>query len=123
MRERRSFSHLRVAVGNLVSSWRARIAAASAEDRVGAALGLFAVGVAFAVAVIGIGGPFPEGHYASSAAIGTGASNMWRWHTLYPVITQIDHPPSTPNFYMHHPLGVFWTVALLGKVLTFSNWV
>jgi len=24
---------------------------------------------------------------------------------------------------MHHPLGVFWTVAVLGKLLTFSNWV
>jgi len=123
MRERRSSSRLRVAVFNLVSSWRTRIAAASAEDRVGTALGLFAVGVAFAVAVIGIGGPFPEGHYASSAAIGTGASNMWRWHTLYPITKLVDHAGGSSDYYMHHPLGVFWTVALLGKVLTFSNWV
>src|SRR4029078_8412123 len=123
MRERRSFSHLRVAVGNLVSSWRARIAAAAAEGRVGAAPGLCAVGVAFAVAVIGIGGPFPEGHYTSSAAIGTGASNMWRSHTLYPITKLVEHAGGSSDYYMHHPLGVFWTVALLGKMLTFSNWV
>ncbi len=117
------FSGPRAAIGNLLRAWRARVAAATPEERVAGVLGALAVGIAFAVSAIGIGGPFPEGHYASSAAIGTGASNMWRWHTLYPVITQIDHPPSTPNFYMHHPLGVFWMIALLGKVLTFSNWL
>ena len=90
MRERRSSSGT-AAVADLVTSWRARIAAASREDRVGTALGLLAVGIAFAVAVIGIGGPFPEGHYASSAAIGTGASNMWRWHTIYPIAKLVDH--------------------------------
>ena len=122
MRERR-FSSPRAAVANLITSWRARIAAASPEDRVGTALGLLAVGIAFAVAVIGIGGPFPEGHYASTAAIGTGASNMWRWHTIYPIAKLVDHAGGGSDYYMHHPLGVFWTVALLGKLLTFSNWV
>src|SRR6266496_364487 len=122
MRERRSFSGT-AAIANLVTSWRARIAGASPEDRCGAALGLLAVGIAFAVAVIGIGGPFPEGHYASSAAIGTGASNMWRWHTIYPIAKLVDHAGANSDYYMHHPLGVFWIVALLGKLLTFSNWV
>ena len=111
------------AIRNLVSSWRARIASASLAELTGAALGMLAVGLAFAVAVVGIGGPFPEGHYASSAAIGTGASNMWHWHILYPVAKLLDHAPSTSDYYMHHPLGVFWTVAVLGKVLGFGNWV
>jgi 4-amino-4-deoxy-L-arabinose transferase-like glycosyltransferase len=112
-----------VAIGSAVTSWRARIAATAPADLAGTALGLVAVGIAFAVAVVGIGGPFPEGHYASSAAIGTGAANMWRWHTIYPVTKWIDHAPMNSDYYMHHPLGVFWTVALLGKLLTFSNWV
>ena len=119
----RGFPGPRAAIGKLLGSWRARFAAATPEERVGGALGALAVGIAFAVAAVGIGGPFPEGHFASSAAIGTGASNMWRWHTLYPVISQIDHPPTTANYYMHHPLGVFWMIALLGKVLGFANWV
>ena len=111
------------AIANLVTSWRTRIAAATPEDRVGTALAWLAVALSFGLAVLGIGGPFPEGHYASTAVIGTAATNMWRWGTLFPINQLIDHPPSPSNYYMHHPLGVFWTVALLGKVLTFSNWV
>ena len=85
MRERRSFNAA-AAVANLVTSLaRADRGGIAGGQRVGTALGWLAVGIAFAVAVVGIGGPFPEGHYASSAAIGTGASNMWRWHTIYPI--------------------------------------
>ena len=113
----------RAAIGTLVTLWRTRIAAATPDERAGTALGWAAVAIAFCVSALGIGGPFPEGHYASTAAIGTGATNMWRWQTLFPITTLIDHPPGPSNYYMHHPLGVFWTVALLGKVLTFSNWV
>jgi hypothetical protein len=122
MRERRSFSP-RALVGSLSTRWRARIAAATPEERVGGVLGALAVAIAFAVSAIGIGGPIPEGHFASDGAIGLGAANMWAWHTIYPVTKLLDHAPQTPDFYMHHPLGVFWSVALLGKVLSFSNWV
>jgi hypothetical protein len=110
-------------IGDLVASWRARIAAATPDVRAGTALGWAAVTIAFAVAALGIGGPFPEGHYASSAIIGTGGTNLWRWHTLFPINGLIDHPPTAANYYMHHPPGVYWTVGLLGKVLGFSNWV
>ena len=82
-----------------------------------------AVAIAFAVSAIGIGGPIPEGHFASDGAIGMGAANMWAWHTIYPVTKLIERAPIPSDFYMHHPLGVFWTVALLGKVFSFSNWV
>jgi hypothetical protein len=110
-------------LGAVLSSWRDRFRAAPWEARVGYAIGVSAVLIAFAVATSGINGPFPEGHFASSAAIGTAATNMWRWKTLFPITSYLDRPPAPSSFYMHHPLGVFWTIALLGKVLGFSNWV
>src|SRR5262245_27306517 len=122
MRERR-LPDPRAAIGKLVTQWRTRIAAAAPEDRVGTAIGWTAVAIAFAVAAIGIGGAFPEGHYASDAIIGTGGMNLWRWQTFLPINGIIDHPPTSGNYYMHHPPGVYWTVGLLGKVLGFSNWV
>jgi hypothetical protein len=122
MRERRSFS-ARALVGSLITRWRARIEAATPVERVGWLLGAAAVAIAFAVSAIGMGGPIPEGHFASDGAIGMGAANMWTWHTLYPVTKLIERPPIPSDFYMHHPMGVFWTVALLGKVFSFSNWV
>ena len=70
----------------------------------------------------GINGLFPSGHFASTAAIGMRADNMWRLHTLLPVPSYLDGGAS-PSYYMHHPLGVFWTVAALGKIFGFSNWV
>jgi Dolichyl-phosphate-mannose-protein mannosyltransferase len=97
--------------------------AATWETRVGYAIGAAAVLIAFAVSTCGIAGPFPEGHFASSAAIGNAALNMWRWKTAFPVVSALDRAPAPSSYYMHHPLGVFWTVALLGKVLGFSDWV
>jgi Dolichyl-phosphate-mannose-protein mannosyltransferase len=106
-----------------LTSWRDRFGAASWETRAGVAIGVAAVLIAFGVASCGMNGPFPEGHFASSAAIGTAAANMWRWKTLFPIASYLERPPVTANFYMHHPLGMFWTIALLGKLLGFSNWV
>jgi hypothetical protein len=89
----------------------------------GAILAAAAVLIAFVSGTIGINGVFPNGHFASTAAIGIAAENMWRWHTLLPVPQFLDSAPVASQYYMHHPLGVFWTVALLGKVFGFSNWV
>jgi hypothetical protein len=90
---------------------------------VGLALGAAAVLIAFIDGVTGINARFAGGHFASSAGIGVSAHNMWRLKTLLPVLGYIENTPSASNYYMHHPLGVFWTVAALGKVLGFSNWV
>jgi hypothetical protein len=75
------------------------------------------------VALRGIAGPVPNGHFASSAAIGMGADNMWRWHILLPLVGYHAHFAGTASAYMHHPLGVFWDMALLGKIFGFSDWV
>jgi 4-amino-4-deoxy-L-arabinose transferase-like glycosyltransferase len=89
----------------------------------GTVLGAAAVLIAFAVATCGINGPFPEGHFASSAVQGTAGTNMWHWKTPFPIMSYLDHPPASANYYMHHPLGIFWMIAVLGKVLGFSDWV
>lgn len=82
-----------------------------------------AVLLALGVALRGIAGPVPNGHFASIAAIGMAADNMWRWQTLLPIVGYFDHLPASPAYYMHHPIALFWDVALLGKVFGFSDWV
>src|SRR6185369_15934267 len=63
------------------------------------------------------------GHFGSAAAIGTAAANMWRLHVLFPVIHNLEHGAAPADYYMHHPLGLFWTAALLVKVFGTVNWV
>ena len=92
-------------------------------EGVGLALTVVALLIAFFDGVTGINAPFAGGHFASSAGIGVCADNMWRLRTALPVLGYLEGGASTSSYYMHHPLGVFWTVALLGKVLGFSNWV
>jgi 4-amino-4-deoxy-L-arabinose transferase-like glycosyltransferase len=89
----------------------------------GALLAAVAVLIAFVSGTIGINGLFPNGHFASTAAIGIGGDNMWRWHTFLPVTSYLERPPISSDYYMHHPLGVFWTAALFGKLFGFHNWV
>ena len=79
--------------------------------------------LALGVALRGIAGPVPNGHFASIAAIGMAADNMWRWQTLLPIVGYFDQLPVNPTYYMHHPIALFWDVALLGKVFGFSDWV
>jgi hypothetical protein len=98
-------------------------AATPFEARAGATLGALAVLWMLGVAAWGINGPFGDGHFASTAAIGAGADNMWRYHIVYPVHYFMDSVPSTNNYYMHHPLGVFWVAALFQKLLGAHNWV
>jgi hypothetical protein len=112
-----------IALARRLSTWRDRLGAATAETRVGYAIGAAAVLLAFAVSTCGMAGPFPEGHFASSAAIGTAGANMWRWKTVFPIAAVLDRPPTSANYYMHHPLGTFWMIAVLGKLLGFSDWV
>lgn len=82
-----------------------------------------AVVLAAGVALRGIAGPVPNGHFASIAAIGMAADNMWRWRTALPIVGYLDHLPANPNYYMHHPIALFWDVAVLGKVFGFHDWV
>jgi hypothetical protein len=106
--------NLRYRIERLEEAWHR-----APSDVVGTAVGTGAVLLTFAVAVCGLFGPIPEGHYASSGAIGMAAQNMWRWHTTLPLIGYASHPGT--NYYMHHPLGVFWVIAALGKVLGFND--
>jgi hypothetical protein len=84
-------------------------------------LGALAVAIAIGVGCHGIAGLFPNGHFASTAAIGMAGQNMWQWKTALPIVGYFEHGPF--SYYMHHPLGVFWVAALLGKLLGFSDWV
>ena len=93
------------------------------SDRVGGGLGALAVLIAFAVSVCGIAGAFPDGHYASTSVIGTAAYNTFRWKTLFPVEVYLDRPPASSLYYMHHPLGMFWVIDILGKVFGLHDWV
>src|SRR5436190_6499196 len=102
---------------------RVRLAVADPLALAGVALAAAAVLLAAGVALRGIAGPVPNGHFASITAIGMAADNMWRWHTPLPIIGYTDHLPGAPAYYMHHPLGLFWDMALLGKVFGFSDWV
>ena len=72
---------------------------------------------------LGIGGPFPDGHYASTSVIGTAAYNSYRWKTLLPIEVYVDHAPTPSLYYMHHPLGMFWVIDVLGKVFGLHDWV
>jgi hypothetical protein len=106
---------------DLLRASRARLAAADPAARAGTILAALSVLLAFGVALRGIAGPVPNGHFASIAAIGMAADNMWRWHTVLPIVGYADH--MSTGTYMHHPLGLFWDIALLGKVFGFHEWV
>ncbi|HVV17134.1 MAG TPA: glycosyltransferase family 39 protein [Polyangia bacterium] len=93
------------------------------EARVGRAMAWLAVAIAFVVAFVGMGGPFPDGHYASTSVIGTAAYNMHRWDTWLPVEVYLDQQPPPSTYYMHHPLGMFWVIAFLCRVFGLHDWV
>ena len=64
-----------------------------------------------------IAGPFGAGHVASSAALGIAAENMFHWGILAPVTHYPLTEPAASDYYCHHPWGIFWTTALLVKLL------
>jgi len=107
----------------LFESWRARLAAATWDERIGRGLAWAAVAIGLAVSLYGIGGPFPDGHYASTSVIGTAAFNMRRWDTWFPVQVYTDRFPGLSTTYMHHPLGMYWVIAFLCRVFGFHDWV
>src|SRR5450755_1338922 len=100
-----------------------RLRAAAPVEVTGAAIAWGAVLLAALTGLRGINGIFPDGHFSSNAAIGVFAENMLRWRTPYPVMGYLEHAPSSGNYYMHHPLGILWTTALLERIFGFHNWV
>lgn len=64
-----------------------------------------------------IAGPPLAGHYASSASVGIIAENMWKWRIFGPVWEYTAARPGPAAYYCHHPWGIFWTTALLMKVV------
>jgi 4-amino-4-deoxy-L-arabinose transferase-like glycosyltransferase len=61
--------------------------------------------------------PLAAGHWASNAAIGIAAENMWKWKILGPVAAYVTEAPTPAQYYCNHPWGIFWTTALFVKVL------
>jgi hypothetical protein len=102
---------------------QARLLAAGPVAVTGAAIAWAAIVLAAATGLYGIDGPFPDGHFSANAAIGVFADSMLRWNTAYPVIGYLDHAPASGNFYLHHPLGIFWVTAVLERIFGFHNWV
>jgi 4-amino-4-deoxy-L-arabinose transferase-like glycosyltransferase len=76
------------------------------------------------VAAWGIVGPFPDGHFAATANIGTAGWNMLTFHLRYPVLWTAAHagPGAADSTYMHHPLGVFWTAEAFIALFGAHNW-
>jgi hypothetical protein len=69
--------------------------------------------VFFAVAACwGMAAPFGSGHFASTAARGIVAENMWEWGILAPVREYVLTRPTQAQYYAHHPFGIFWLVGL-----------
>jgi hypothetical protein len=68
-------------------------------------------------------GPIGSGHVAASASIAVAGENMWIWKTIAPVLTYQFDAPSGPDFYCHHPWGIFWTTAILVKIFGHHDFV
>ena len=68
-------------------------------------------------------GPFDAGHDAATAGVGIAATEMWRWGSIAPVLRFLTEPPTNADYYCHHPWGVFWTTAVLVKLLGHHDWV
>jgi hypothetical protein len=111
------------AAARRTARWRVGLPTTTpALERTGGVVAALAVCWMFLVAAWGVNAPFGDGHFAAQAAIGTSADNMWINHTIYPMPYYLDGPASNSNFYMHHPLGVFWVTALFVKVFGAHNW-
>jgi 4-amino-4-deoxy-L-arabinose transferase-like glycosyltransferase len=96
--------------------------ASATEELVGAAVGLGATLWVFLVALWGVNGPFPDGHFASQANAGVIGLNMSRYHTIFAYWPFLEQPPGMGSAYMHHPLGLFWTAGLMIKLFGAHDW-
>lgn len=70
-----------------------------------------------------IAGPLGAGHYAAAAAVTVGGENMLRWGILAPVTSYTLGPPTSADFYTHHPFGTFWTAAVFAWLFGHHVWV
>ena len=92
------------------------------EERVAAVVAGVATFAVFMVGFWGIGGIFPDGHFASQANVGVIGLNMSRYHTVYAYWPFLENPPSLREAYLHHPMGLFWDAALALKIFGTHNW-
>jgi 4-amino-4-deoxy-L-arabinose transferase-like glycosyltransferase len=102
----------------LRTPWRA----ASLEERIAAVIAAAAILSIFLVGLWGLGGVFPDGHFASQANVGVIGLNMWRYGTPYAFWPFLEQAPPIRDAYMHHPLGLFWDAALALKIFGVHNW-
>lgn len=93
------------------------------DELVGALLGSAATLWVFTVAIWGVNGPFPDGHFASQANAGIIGMNMHRYHTMFAYWPFLEQPPGMGAAYMHHPLGLFWTAGLMIEIFGAHDWV
>jgi hypothetical protein len=74
--------------------------------------------VFFAIAACwGMAAPFGSGHFASTAARGIIAENMWEWGIFAPVREYVITRPTQAQYYAHHPWGIFWMVAVAYELI------
>jgi hypothetical protein len=74
--------------------------------------------VFFAIAACwGMAAPFGSGHFASTAARGVVAENMWEWGIFAPVREYVLTRPTQAQYYAHHPWGIFWMVAVAYELI------
>jgi 4-amino-4-deoxy-L-arabinose transferase-like glycosyltransferase len=96
--------------------------AASLQERIAAVLAGAAIFAVFLVGFWGLGGIFPDGHFASQANAGVIGLNMWRYHTFYAYWPFLEQAPPLREAYMHHPMGLFWDAALALKLFGVHDW-
>lgn len=92
-------------------------------DRVATRVALAASAAFVVLTAWELTGPFDAGHDAATTAVGIAALNAWRWGILAPVTHFTAAPPLVGDYYCHHPWGIFWTTALLVRVLGAHDWV
>ncbi|HLK41626.1 MAG TPA: glycosyltransferase family 39 protein [Polyangiaceae bacterium] len=71
----------------------------------------------------GLFGPVGGGHAAVVAARAIIAENMLAWRIWGPVREYTTGPPTPQLYYVHHPWGMFWTIAALMDVLGRHSYV
>ena len=89
----------------------------------GQTLALLATVWMVAVASWEIAAPFGPGREAVSAAVTLAGENMLRWGTALPVTEHTLSTPTTENVSFEHPVGVYWTAALIQAVFGHHDWV
>lgn len=92
-------------------------------ERIGGVLAILACVWVTLAAFWGVDTPASAGHFSVNAAIGMGADNMLRWKTYFPTSYYMGHPPTTDEYYTHHPFGIYWLAAAATKMFGRHLWV